>query len=330
MKNGKSNVVPFPRLKERLLERGLESISQKEYKEAAALLRQARRLDHDDGEIGTAYMIALYEAGDYERAKEQGRQMLREGTGDYFEILDLFLMILVQLGEHEEISSTLHALLEEKEAPPDKLDHYEKLLAFSEKRMQMPKPEQEPGQTGRKLFETENQEEQILRVSHLVHENIRPYLDEIRAYIRDPDEHPFIQTLLLNVLKEQGITDEFEVQKLGKAGAVNPAHLLPIFETQLYNLLITRLSRDLEQKNPTLFAQVKTVLDRHFFLLYPFEPEPEDPSLWAAAYYSMGLKLFGQEAYLDKIAMYYSVELDALLEAVRYLESLEEISLPNL
>ncbi|GER66155.1 TPR repeat-containing protein YsoA [Weizmannia acidilactici] len=330
MKNEKSNVVPFPRLKERLLERGLESISQKEYKEAAALLRQARTLDREDADVGTALMIALYQSGDYEGAKEQGRQMLHEGIGNYFEVMDLFLMILVQLGEHEETVRTISALLEEKEAPLEKLDHYEKLLAFSEKRVQLPKPELDPDQKGQKLFESDDLQEQILRVSRLVHENIRPYIGEIRGFIRNPDEHPFIQTLLINVLKEQGISDTFEIQKLNRHDTVNPAELLPIFETQLYNLLITRLSRDVEQKNPTLYAHIKTMVDRHFFLLYPFEPEPLDTGLWTAAYYSMGLKIYGQDECNEKIAMYYSVNPEELADAVRYLESLEEISLPNL
>jgi tetratricopeptide (TPR) repeat protein len=262
----KSNVVLFPQLKERLLKRGLDCIEEKAYKEAGDLLHQARSLDADDAEVGKALMITLYQIGDYQEAKEQGRDLLHRGIGDYFEIMDLFLMILVQLGEHEEIVSMINVLLEEKELPPEKKGHYEKLLVFSEKRLPGKDAMPESGSHA-KLFDSDDLQEQIFRISKLVHENIQPYLDEIKAYIQDPNQHPFIQTLLINVLKEQQNTDVFEIQKFGRRETISPAELMPIFEAPLYNLLLHQLSKDVEQKNPTLFTHIKTMMDRHFFLL---------------------------------------------------------------
>ena len=54
-----------------------------------------------------------------------------KGIGDYFQMVDLYLTILIQLHEYQEIVITIEALLDEKEIPPEKHDHFLTILQFS-------------------------------------------------------------------------------------------------------------------------------------------------------------------------------------------------------
>lgn len=327
----KSNLLFFPNLKERLLKKGLDFINQKKYIEASELLLQAAEIDEEDAEVGTALMIALYQCTDYKKAKVQGKKMLNEGIGDYFEIMDLFLMTLIQLGDHEEMVTMIRALIDERELPPDKLQHYEKLLEFGKNRLSASDLGIYIQQEKRMLFETDDLQDQVIRISQLVHENIQPYIEEIRSYIQDPDQHPFIQTLLISVLREHEIADSFAIRKFYFEDTIIPKEIIPIFETPFYNALLDVLTREVEQQNPTLFMSIKAMIDRHFFLLYPFELEPIDVNLWAAAYYRLGQRSLGQEnEEVEYIADIFEVDSLDLTRALAYLDQLDEISLPNM
>src|SRR5699024_5626992 len=126
-------IITFPGLEKRLLQLGLECLEQHQFAEATDYLRQAREISPNNPEIEMTYLLALYENGDYRLAKKQCETLLTLGIGDYFEVTDLYLMILIQLKEHRQVKETIEMLIEENEIPIEKYDHYQHLLQFSKK-----------------------------------------------------------------------------------------------------------------------------------------------------------------------------------------------------
>ncbi len=131
-------VIAFPGLKDRLFEKGVDALEEGDAHAACDLLSQAYELESLNPEISTALVLALYECKEYEEAQGICREMLLEGVGDYFETVDMYLMILIQLHEHQDVVDTLHALFDEKEVPFEKEEHFKKLLQFSEKMLNAP------------------------------------------------------------------------------------------------------------------------------------------------------------------------------------------------
>ena len=208
----KGKVIPFPGLGKRLLDRGMDALMEKRYKEASELLNQAVEIDEDNYNAQFGLIVALVELGDYGPAKEHCRSIMNKGIGDYFQVMEMYVMILLQLNEYDEMESTVQALLEDGHVPPDKEEHFEKMLEFCRK-MQTERAEEEhvldeyEEETGPLRLLDRSYEEQVRVVAGIRDDNVRKYLLEIKDYLQSPDGYPFLKTMLLLILKEQEVQD---------------------------------------------------------------------------------------------------------------------------
>ncbi|WP_035322507.1 tetratricopeptide repeat protein [Peribacillus kribbensis] len=328
-------VIPFPGLSDRLIERGLDALREKKYKEAAALFSQAKEMDAENPELNIGLVVSLVELGNYLEAKELCRELLHKGIGDYFQVVNIYLMILLNLNEHQEMIVTLKALLEEKQVPPDKEEHFYKMLEFCERSME------EIEYSGKGLDEDElslkedmallsdkSEEEQFLLISQLAHANIRPYLQQIRQFLKEETGHAFLKTLLINILKEQELQEEIEIVKFGRSSTVTPADLPDIQEADFLVQTAGELEARIAHEDPTLMEFARSLVERHNFLLYPLEPLERDFSVWAAAYHFVSREYQGMPARLSETADLYNRNGEALEEVLPVIREFEEISYP--
>ncbi|WP_374054429.1 tetratricopeptide repeat protein [Rossellomorea sp. FM04394] len=327
---GKGKIVQFPGLKERLLEKGVQALEKGEALESSQLLTQAYELEPDNPDINTALVLSLYESKQYDKARYICKEMLLEGIGDYFEVVDMYLMILIQLHQHREVVDTINALFDEKEVPFEKEEHFRKLLQFSEKVVngKAAVPEKEASEEEQTSILTgKSLEEQTLIVAQLVHRNIQPFAGELQAVLMDPAAHPFLQTMILNVLREHGMDKEVVVAKFGMEERVSPSTLEDVFQSDFFTKVTESLDDLLAQTNPTLFQHAQELLKRHAFLLYPFTLE-EEPSEVASvyAYYTAGMF---SDAILEE-ELKDQVENTKSKGILSRLAELEEISSPNI
>lgn len=326
----KENVIYFPGLPQRLLAMGIEQLESKQFEKAADFLSQAKELEPDSAEIETALLVAFFEMGKYSDARSLCENMLKRGIGDYFEIIDIYLMVLIQLKEYKKAAETINVLIEEKEVPLDKQEHYEKLLQFSEKRSGIEIEDFVTKNENKAILTSNDIQEQIMEIAALMNVNIQPYRNELTRYLNDSKQHPFVQTMILNLFKEHGIEKKVTIEKFHYKETVIPTQLDPLFETPFYMEIIDELQKNMAQKNPSLYEQIKSILDKHFFLLYPFELEPPYVKLWMAGYHLLGQELYGESIKIDKICEYYQINKADLNNCLEFLHQLEEISLPIL
>jgi tetratricopeptide (TPR) repeat protein len=329
------NVIVLPGTRERLIEKGIHALQEKNYKEACDLLTKALHISEEPGddEIQMALLLAFYECGQYHEARKLCEKMLRAGNGDYYDIMDLYISILFQLKEYQHATVTLSALVDETQIPSDKKDHLEKLLQISQKMASTPmkvENEYQPDRAPKLFYEDESIEQQTLKVAELVQRDIAPYLGELIDIIGDDHSHPFLKTLLLNVLREQGYDKEILVQKFCVSKRLVPDQLEDVFQMSYYQQVMKKLEEEISQSNPTLFSQIKEMVNRHFFLLYPFEPEfcTDD---WAACTLQLVCEYYGMAEEAEHLyPQLFSRVSDSKKECLFYLKKLEKISSPVL
>jgi tetratricopeptide (TPR) repeat protein len=327
----KGKVLHFPGLKERLLEKGVQALENGDIQESADLLTQAYEMEPENPDINTALVLALYENKQYDEAKVICKEMLLEGIGEYFEVVDMYLMILIQLHEHQEVIDTIHALFDEKEVPFEKEEHFKKLLHFSEKVMDGKEPGTEttkegPGMPETTIFKDKSLEEQTLIAAQLVHQNIRPYLPELLSYLSEGSSHPFLQSMILNVLREHEYDKEISINKLNKEVKVTPSMLQDVFETDSFMKVSEELEELLSHRNPSLFQHALELVKRHSFLMYPFEFEAV-PENTAIVYGSYAADMFA-DAILGEELKGKIEECEECGSLLEQLNELEEISSP--
>ncbi|UAC47442.1 tetratricopeptide repeat protein [Bacillus aquiflavi] len=307
----KNNVVLFPNLERRLVEKALYSLKNKQYTEAIRFFEEAKAIDPLNEELLFGLVVAYFEAGYFIEAKEAAKELLNSGIGDYFQIVDIYIMILVQLHEHDEIVKTIQSLLEEKEIPDEKVAHFTSLLQFSKKVIEESteiekSPQNVEKHQNKDVFSVDGDpKKQMLLIAELANQNIRPYIREITDFLQNHHAHPFLKTMLLNELKEQEYHKEMVVNKFGLTKTVNPVKVHDVRSQPMLKKMILTIREQIENEDPILFENMKTILERHFFLLYPFELEQYQLNVWIAAYHSICLEYIGFEDAQINIAARY-------------------------
>ncbi|EIJ79073.1 hypothetical protein PB1_15984 [Bacillus methanolicus PB1] len=334
-RNNKDNIILFPDLEKRLMEKGLEKLQLKEYHEAIHLFSEAKNLDPENTEIHIGLVLAYFESGNLGEAKLLAKEMLKKGIGDYSQIVELYISILVQLNEYEEIIAVIEALLEEKAIPPEKFEHFSRILHLSKKMIESKKEKRVAEENlhsiyedKKKLFSSHDPKEQILKVAKISKQNIRPFIEEIKSYFISEEGHPFLKTMLLNILKEQEYKKEVRVNKFGKTEYLIPAKLTDIREQNKMFEITYMLKDTLENEDPVLFENIKTLIERHFFLMYPFDFSPTDPSVWAAAYHYIGTEYFGSARSVGEFAEKYNASAEEINKALKIIREIDKISYP--
>lgn len=330
------NVIFLPGIEQRLVDKGLESLQNKRFQEAIKLLEEAREHDPDNSDVLMGLVLAYFEAAAYKKAKALASEMLLKGIGDYFQMVDLYLTILIQLHEYEEIVSTIEALLDEKEIPPEKHNHFLTILQFSRRMADNSHPEpneEEPvelvgGQLN--LLGMNNINDQLLVISSLAEKNIRPYIEEIAEYLRADNGHPFLKTMLLTLLKEQEYEKELMIKKFSSTIKVVPVDL-PDIQSQPRLREIEKLLEDrVESSDPVLFENIRGMVERILFISYPFTQNPEPATAWAAAFHMLVLEYYGNETEITNFSIDYGVSVEKIQQAIAQIRELEEISYPNI
>jgi tetratricopeptide (TPR) repeat protein len=335
----KENVIFFPDLDKRLTEKGLESLHSKRYKEEISLLEDARDLDPDNGDILIGLVLAYFEGSSFKKAKNLAKEMLLQGIGDYLQMVDLYLTILIQLHEYGEIVATIEALLDEKEIPSEKKEHFLTILQFSRRMAENSLSlgeesehseclQEENEMTELNLHSIKDPKDQMLLISSLADKNIRPYINEIKTFLDDSMGNPFLKTMLLNLLKEQEYDKEISVEKFNNHHVFIPDQL-PEIGSQIEMVEIKNLlKRRLENSDPVLFENIKSLVERHFFIIYPLKLEPGDIKAWAAAFHMVVLEYYGEEPRIDDFSMEYGAEVSKIAQALDHIREVEEISYP--
>lgn len=331
----KDNVILFPGIEKRLLEKGLDYLKQKKYREAIEYLQEALEHDPDNSDIYVGLVLANYEAGNGVRAKELAAEMLRSGHGDYIQVIDLYLMILVQLNEYEEIVSTLEALFDEKEIPDDKYEHFVKMLEFGNRMLDSKTVpiakdplENEAEAEELNLFVYDDPKDQVMIAARLAKQNIRPYIGQIKEYLSSIEGHPFQKTMLLTILLEQEYNEEIEVVKLSWKEKLIPAQLPELKAYFESNEARSLLRSQLESEDPVLYENIAGLMERHSFLIYPFEMPFGDAKATSAAYHFMANEYFGFEEPLESFAALYQASREESSDVLAFIRMLEEISYP--
>lgn len=333
--SSKDNIVLFPGLERRLLEKGMEMLREKDYRKAIEFLEQALIHESENSEAYVGLVLSYFESGNAEMAKSLAEEMLKKGVGDYIQVVDLYIMILVQLSEYDKVVSTIEVLLEEKEVPNDKFEHFSRLLHFSRK-MVDEQPENDSEEMHVKelegkrlsLFSYKDPQEQMMIAARLANENIRPYIEEIKNYLKSEEGHPFQKSMLINILREQDVNNEVEVKKFGLNEAFIPSSLPSLQEMEKMQEVAALVERKLESEDPVLCENIKSMVERNFFLIYPFNPQPESANAWAAAYHYLVSSYLGNDRSLDFYAQEYKTASLEIEKAVQFIKRLEEISYP--
>ncbi|MDQ0224688.1 tetratricopeptide repeat protein [Metabacillus niabensis] len=326
--NSKNKVIPFPNLKERYLEKGMDFLKEKKFHDALAMFSEAKDINEEESEVLLGMAICYMELGELIEAKNICKKMLLEDIGHYFTVLQIYLTILIQLREYQEVQSTIEAVLEENHLPAESAEHFYKLLEFSRKMTEdegniVEESEHEEINTFNSL---ENPNNQITFIQSLRDRNISKHFRTLVSLLENDATHPIVKTMILHLMFENEVEKEVSVTKFGETIQVIPAKLEDINEQMFTKKVLSLLDDTLGNENPTLFEAVKELWIRHLYVLYPLLPKPTEAKIWAAALHVVGYELHGITIEEEEILSIYDCPSTLIEDACKKIYEIEEIS----
>lgn len=320
--NNTNNIILFPGLSKRLLDKGKALLESKQYKDALTIFEQLQEVNSTTQEAEIGIVVCLLELGRFQEARKKCKRLLETDVGDYYDILQIYLTILVQLNEYQELIDIVEAVLQENKVPAKIGEHLFQLLEFGRKMkegafeetidiIESPRPP-DPYPIDFSGIHNMRFEEQVLLMDQLKNAEIEKYMKQIEALLVDDSAHPMIKTMLVQLLIERQLDHTFFISKFGKEKRFIPVDLPEVFEDKIVIQVENALEDNLGQENPALFDVVRQLWHQQLYILYPFLPEPYDPSLWAAALHKTGYTYHGISVSTEEVCVLYEVSLDKL------------------
>ncbi|MCZ0754789.1 tetratricopeptide repeat protein [Anoxybacillus sp. J5B_2022] len=319
----KNNIVPFPNLRERLLEKGWEALQAKQYKTALHFFSEANELKNDPG-VELSIVVCLFELGEWEEAKDRCRRLLEKKKDD-MQLLQMYLSILIQLQQYDEMETMIRQAVSNRLLAPATRDHLLQLLQFIEKMRHRSQPAFDDKDI-RRLLESKRLDDQLQAIHQLEHEAIAPFLPMIQSYLLKEDNHPMAKTMLLRLLTVQRVNEPMAICKFGQTITVIPAHLDEAAKTEFATSVLKLLDRTLTDDNPSLYEIASHLWYRYVYALYPFSPLPACVERWAAALHISACELQGIEEQNEEIAERYGVTVSEIAPLCKKLYEIEKIS----
>ncbi|WP_431027364.1 tetratricopeptide repeat protein [Lysinibacillus sp. LZ02] len=315
------NVVMFPGTVEQLLSQAHGYAEQYQYDLANQKFAEALQYTYGDETALSVYAYSLYEARDFEKAKEICERLLEIGPSMYFEAMELYLTICMQLRQFQQVEKIIESLLEEEVIPDEQLDKFLRLKNLNADIVEK-KREQEEQIIAQEIIDNElstaqflekTTEEQLVMAQDLTTVNVRPIAPILKEVIEHEKTHPFIKSLLLILLVEQEVAIDVEVKKFNRARIVNPAELelptgLPHFQAITTNIL-----EQLHQE-PSTLELVQHLITKHAIATYPFEWLDYDDEDVAIGYIDFVRQMFGKVQEMDYEIIDFLQQLEKLTE----------------
>ncbi|MCD8500983.1 MAG: tetratricopeptide repeat protein [Bacillaceae bacterium] len=309
----KEKIVLFPGLVDKLVTKGMDHLKEKNLTEALSYFQQSLEIedDHPQGRFGVA--LCLVEMGRLEEALDKTEQMLKEDIGHYYDILQVHISLLVQLGKYKEVVTMLEGIMAEEKLPVNQAESLYHLLHFSRQMVDAGDAIEieEIDETSNNMNDLIDAlyhasiDQQRSTIKLLMSNNSERARVALKQFLKDEEQDPVLKSFILQMFKQNKIEDCFEVHKYGKSVRVTTSQLEDVFHEKFGKETLKVLAEDLESENPSLMQVLSEVWWHFLFSLYPISPLPIDPSLWAAALSIVGSEITGIDTDEQEISERY-------------------------
>lgn len=330
MNKEQRKVVPMPGLYRRLVNQGIQSMDNDHFIEAEEYFYGALKLDSEEPQAHFGLVLSQVELGKAAEAKEHCEKMLAEGIGEYYDILDPYLTILIQLEEYEQITNLIEAVLQEHSVPANLAERLYQVLDFC--RYKVSETQNIPDD--KSIFTGEPRDDQAVglsgnrAISDKLDQRLSPAVDEdmekCQQFLTGKDNDPYFKSMMLQLLKDKNIEETVSVYKYGQTFDVNLKTMKDITSDSLFVAVKEQLNETLEQKNPSLH-EMALQLWKHFMLsVFPLPVTPNDASVWAGAVHELVHNMNGMEISNEQTAALYRISEADLKKAENRITTVEK------
>ncbi|MFB9761208.1 hypothetical protein [Ectobacillus funiculus] len=326
MEEKEKTVIMFPNLSDRLREKGFDSLHNKQFSEALDCFNQLGEYGFEDEESEFAAVVCLIELHDLKEARKRCGALLKRSDRLFFEVLEMYLSVLLQQHDYQAVAEVVHFALADRELSNEQREKLYPLLSFAEKmeglESEIPKsPEEEEVETA---LGTRDVAKQLQALYSLRQRGSTPAGPFVARFLEDETNHPYVKSVLLQLLMESGVRDEVSVTKYGRTMSVVPCELPDIKEDTFVTDVLLEAERGTGGQNPTMIQALAEYWYEIMFLVFPFSLLPLDVRVWAAVLEKIGSERFMLSPIDEQIVSRYGISQADMEEAYSQLLKIEQ------
>lgn len=308
---------------DRLVSDGLKHAEEFNYDLAVESIKQA--LTYRDADEQTLGVLAysLYETREFEEAKVICEELLKIGPTYYFETIELYVTILMELREFDEMEQILSAVIEEASIPIDKLEKFEQLLELGTKLSKQKNNEYlsdlpKTHQIDATIFEIHtfsrfSEDKQQQHLVELEGSDLTQVEEELVAIVEHTLLSPITKSFALLLMVHAKMNRDMTIEKFGRTATINPSKLSEPAETQVVLDVLNLVKEHLVQ-NPSKLEMVEDLILRHSFATYPFDWFEHDADEVGNMYIDYVSGMLGEDVSLEGKLYDFILKIDILFE----------------
>lgn len=269
----RENIIIFPGTFEKLVRQGINFVENEEYKKAVEVFDQAIDIEPESLEFLTPYAIALYETKDFIRAKEITTHLLHTGPEDYAGTMELYLTILIQLEEYDDVEMNIDVLLDEGFIPQELVNKFSYLRELNN-RLAM-----RYGIDETLIPDAQFTLDDFIEMDVFSQQQVLASLDgtdlrAMSAVLEDIAESvhfsPIVVTFALTLLHQSGFKNELTIRKFGMEKVVVPVDMELPGQDKATQQVLSTLDELLAQ-DPSRFELAKGLVEKFAITAFPFD-----------------------------------------------------------
>ncbi|AXH99346.1 hypothetical protein DV702_06065 [Sporosarcina sp. PTS2304] len=305
----KGNIVVFPGTLERLYREGKEAMERDLHDVAIEHFEAILDINPQDTSVLDVLAISLYEMKDYKRAKQFALLAMQNPSGNYIEMLELYLSISIQLQQYEEVELTIQGLLEKEMIPEHSLQKFQYLRELNgrlaNRYVEESAYSDEQHIPIEEFLKMTPHEQQDFLLS-LQNQKLEPFVRLLKEIVQTDETLHIVKTYALLLLQQAGSDELISVRKYHFETETKPSRLISPENDQFIDE-IQFIARSHFEKDPTASELVVNLILKYSVLLFPFHWGPYTAEEVAEAYI----------AYTKQLLYGKTVEETALLQFVR-------------
>ncbi|PGS48534.1 tetratricopeptide repeat protein [Bacillus sp. AFS041924] len=318
-----NNIVFFPKLKDRIINLGKKALEEKNFSKALMLCNQLKEMNEQNSQTELAAVACLLEGNRTKEARERCEELVF-GPFESDEAIEVYISILFQLKEYEELQKSIKKLLTQKRIDENQMDKFQAMLSLSKKVIS-----EREGIKGEildlhiVLENSEPIEKQLELINELRVIDCNLVLDQIHEILKSSKANPLIQSFILFILQEQSIEKDFELNKVNQRMVWNTSVSVNEHKT-FVDAILKKLSDVLESEDPSAFEIAKAHFQHFMTIYFPFIPIPAEVNTWAACFYCIVQQYFDRMIDEDEIKDLFNVEHFPVKSAIALVKRFEE------
>ncbi|WP_026702823.1 tetratricopeptide repeat protein [Salibacterium aidingense] len=275
-----NNIVPFPGSADKLSKEGLDELKGGDKEKASELFSEALKHDPEHEEASYGLLLAYAETGQLKKGSQWAEKMMEWDYGNYFDVLQVYVSLLAQIGEYEKVVTVLEGIQEEERFPARMAEQLFELLELSRNMADSHTVDMEDDKLPAPLndvnweeeLKTGSGEHKLTLLGEMKNYPPENVLPAIRLLLTDEDCTPLLKSLLLLLLKDLNIEESVWVKKVNRKGEFSPASLCPIEESTAYINISQLMEQVLAHEDPILLEHAQELLREILLFYYPFPP----------------------------------------------------------